>query len=260
MPISPGAWAFRLAYELSPIVLTGGIAQQMPGGALPILTILQGQSYSGGILSVLGPLDADNYFARFRVLPGGTLGDWQFGTYPFANQAIAANAIIFQPLSVSLLMICPATEATPYSLKNAVMTSLQATLAQHTASGGMFSVATPSYLYTNMLLSGIRDVSNTESEQPQNAYQWDFTQPLLTLQQAQQVQNNLMSKMSAGTQVDAAAWSGVSPTVGNANSLAGSSVVPSGGQTPAGTAAAQTLPTPPIPPSGGSSSVTTLET
>jgi hypothetical protein len=255
--LSPGGWQFRLSYEISPIVLTGGIAQSMPGGALPILSILQGPDYSAGLLNGVDDIGPDQFFARFRVLPGGTLGEWEFGHYPFANQAVAANAIIFQPLRLSLLMICPATDAVPYSAKQSLITTLRATLAQHTAQGGTFTVATPAFLYTNLLLARLADASDTQSEQPQNAYQWDFEQPLITLAAAQAAQNNLMSKLSNGTQVDASSWSGVSPTVGNPNSLATPSVVPSAAGSPAAGAPSQALPVPPPAPPLGSANVQT---
>jgi hypothetical protein len=54
-----------------------------------------------------------------------------------------------------------------------------------------------------MLLLELTDTSSGGSTQPQNTYQWDFWQPLLTLQDAQNAQNNLMGQISAGVPVGA---------------------------------------------------------
>src|ERR1700680_1822169 len=96
--ISPGGAAFKLTYELSPIILTGGIANFMPGGMLPIIALTEPLNFIGGILSGGGDLDLDDFFAHFVPLPGSGLVSQEFGEYPFANQAVAANAVIRKPL------------------------------------------------------------------------------------------------------------------------------------------------------------------
>lgn len=228
MGISAGLSAFKLAFELSPLILTGGVATNIPGGALPIIAITESLNFADGLLSGGGPLDLDSFFAHFYPVPGSTLAEQKVGEYPFANQSVAANAVIAQPLVVSLRMICPAKEDAGYAIKLATMTALKSVIDQHNASGGTYTVATPSFFYTNCLFLRLTDTSAAESKQRQNTWQWDFRRPLLTLQDAQQAQNNLMSQLSNGTQISGQpAWSGLSPSVGNPFSIAAPSVVPS---------------------------------
>lgn len=227
MSASAGQTAFKLAFQLSPIILTNGIASNIPGGMLPIISLTEALNFTDGLISGANPIDLDNFFANFEPLPGATLIDQEIGHYPFANQAVAANAVIAEPLKVSMRMTCPAREKLGYAVKLATMIALQTALAQHNGSGGTYTVATPSYFYTNCLMTGMRDVTEGESNQPQYVWELDFEQPLLTLQQAQQAQNSLISKITSGTSISGQpAWSGLATTVGQPPSLAASSVIP----------------------------------
>lgn len=200
MGISPGLDAFRITFELSPIIMTGGIAQFM-GGALPIIAVTEALNFTDGLLSGGEDLDFDDFFAHFVALPGSSLIDQAIGKYPFANQAVAANAVIRQPLNISLRMICPARGQSGVWTKLATMMALQSTLATHNASGGTYTIATPAFFYTNCVMTGMRDTSAADSKQIQNTYQLDFEQPLLTLQDAEQAQNNLLSMITGGTPI-----------------------------------------------------------
>lgn len=238
--LSPGLAEFKLSFQICPIFLVGGIASQMPGNTLPIISITQAQDFSFGVLGGSDNIDLDSYFANFQPMPGGTLIDNQVGMYPFANQAVAANAIIAQPLVISMLMLCPVGGATGYFSKLSTMMSLQATLKQHNASEGTYTVITPSFYYTNCIMTNMKDVTGAQTKQVQEAWQLDFFKPLLTLEDAQQAQNNLMSKISSGTAVsgdpptsfgnDANVGSGigaVNPSVTPASSsMAGGTAVP----------------------------------
>jgi hypothetical protein len=226
--VGPGFVAFKLAYQVSPILLTGGLAGQIPGGVLPIIAITEAASFFSGLLTGPDNIELDNFWATFRPMPGGTLIDNQIGTYPFANQAVAANAIIAQPLVLSMLMQCPARAGLGMITKLITVTALKLALDQHNQSGGTYTVVTPSYFYTNGILLNMRDVTPGDSvDQPQSHWQLDFAFPLLTLNAAQQLQNNLMAKLTNGSQVDGQpAWSGTSPTVGAPNSLAAPSLIP----------------------------------
>ncbi len=229
MSVSAGLAAFKLSFQLSPIIFTGGIAAgitaALPGGGLPIILITEALNFTEGLLAGAEDLNLDDFFANFHPLPGSTLIDQQIGKYPFANQAIAANAVIRQPLTISMRMICPARQEAGYALKLATITALQAAFAAHNGSGGTYTVATPSYFYTNCVMNGMRDTSNAQSAQAQNTYQLDFEQPLLTLQDAIQAQNNLMSQITAGVP-SGTTWSGIAPTVGNTSSLGGIGLLP----------------------------------
>lgn len=200
--MSPGLAAFKLSFQVSPIILVNGIANAIPGQMLPIIAITEALNFFDGILSGGENINLDSFFANYVVIPGGTMIDQQIGKYPFANQSVAANAVIAQPLRVSLLMICPARTTTAgYAVKLATMISLKNTIAQHNASGGTYTIITPSVFYTNCVLTGIEDASTGESKQPQNAWRWNFEQPLLTQTQAAsalQALNGTMSRITGG--------------------------------------------------------------
>jgi hypothetical protein len=245
MGISPGLLQFKITYEISPIILTGGIATNLPGGMLPIVSLTESNNFPDGLLSGGDDLGLDDFFAHFVPLPGSKLASNQFGQYPFANQAVAANARIKQPLTISMRMICPVKDDGGYATKQTIIQSLQATLAQHDAMGGTYTVMTPSFPYVNCVLLEMTDTSNGASAQAQNTYQFDFWQPLLTLQDAQQAQNNLMSQISAGTPINGMpSWSGLSPTVGNPASLGAIGTIPAASGAGGASTASPSLPLP----------------
>src|ERR1017187_8109278 len=158
MGISPGLAAFKLSFQLAPIILTGGIASAIPGGMLPLLAITEALNFTEGLPSGGNNLDdLDGFFATFHPLPGATLIDQQIGQYPFANQAVAANPVIAQPLSISMRMICPARDEAGYAIKLATMLALQSTLKQHNSQGGTYTVATPSFFFTDTVMTAMRD-------------------------------------------------------------------------------------------------------
>jgi hypothetical protein len=243
-----GSIAWALSYELAPIVFCGGIAQNLPGGVMPITSITESDSFPQGIFNNGGPLDINDYFAHFVPLPGGTLGENDIGKYPFANQAVAGNAIIAQPLVISALMICPVQDR-GWAAKSATMAALKGAFDQHDSLGGTYTYITPAFFYTNLVRLRMVDVSTASSKQPQTAYQLDFYRPLLTFEAAQQAQNTLMNKMSNGTQIQGQpSYSGAPANVGQPSSLGGSTI-PSGSSS-AGTNTAP-LPIPPTPPASG---------
>jgi hypothetical protein len=178
---------FRLGYEISPVILTNGIAKLIPGGMLPIVALTEATGLIAGLLQGNG-LDAltniDQYFAHWMPLSGSTLIRNEIGSYPFANQIIAANAIIKQPNNISMLMICPAQKTGGYATKLATISALKKTLDYHHQSGGTYSIATPSYIYTGCILSAMTDATGGESNQVQTAWRFDFVQPLITLEDA----------------------------------------------------------------------------
>lgn len=224
--------AFKLTFQVSPIILTGGIAGAVPGGMLPIIALTEAANFVEGLLSGGRNLSLDDFFGAFDVVPGGTLISQEVAKYPSANQFVAANAVIAQPLNVSLVMRCPVRTPNGYLLKLATMTALATALAQHNASGGTYTIATPSHFYVDALLTKMSDVGADDGAQRQVAWQFDFEQPLLTLAQVSAAQNSLMSKLSGGTAVTPGAdgsipWSGLSPTVGLPPSLAAPALIPS---------------------------------
>jgi hypothetical protein len=224
---------FQLGFEISPIIFVGGIAASFPGQMEPIIMITQSQSYTNGLLSGPLPLDPDSYFARFKPIGGNTLSNNQIGQYPFANQSVAANAIIAQPLSVSLEMICPARDSGGMASHLITLTSLKQAIDKHTALGGTYIVATPSFLYVGCILLGLRDITGGDSKQSGIQWQWDFTNPLITQTEEPQKLSSLMSIIGAQTYPGVPAgttpaWSSPSTAAASNNSGPLANLIPSG--------------------------------
>ena len=232
---------FALGYQISPIILVGGLAQNVPGGMLPIIALTEGVSLITGAIAGEFPTSFDDFFAQFTVIPGNRLIIQNIGHYPFANQAVAANAVITEPLTVSVRMDCPAKGPGEYVAKLAILTALQAALSAHNAAGGLYTIATPAFIWTNCIMTALTDTSGGDSRQVQYQWTFDFEQPLVTLQAAQQAYSSLMNKIASGTQTtdDPPAWS--SPETAAASPVSGaSSEVPGAGSltgTQTGTAA-----------------------
>jgi len=181
---------FRFKYEISPLLLKNGIAENMPDKVMPIIQLTQQGGY---------PINSNGYFANFKVVTGSTLMQNSIGQYPFANQATAGNAIIQQPVNVSLLMYCPANHNYPTDSRSSIIASLIASINSHIQQGGLFVVYTPLYIYDNCVLVGMRDASEGENSAMQNAIIFDFQRPqIMDANEAQGAQNNLMSKISKG--------------------------------------------------------------
>lgn len=193
---SIGQTAFQTVYEYSPILLNGGVI----GSVVPVPI-----TFITEALDVPGLLNGE-FFAHFKPLPGSTLVDYQVAEYPFANMSVAANAIVQNPLKISMLMVCPAQNDGGYILKQAQLTLLQSVIQNHIQSSGTFTVITPAYTYTNCLLTSLRDVTNPSDKQVQFMYQWDFVQPLITSSGATSVIGSLMQNISNGTAVSTLAW------------------------------------------------------
>lgn len=234
MGFSPGLDAYRLSFEISPIILTGGIALNLPGGMLPIISITESLNFAEGLLSGSVGLDYGDFFAHFYPLTGSKLISQKAGEYPLANQLTAANAIIRDPLVISMMMLCPAKGEAGYATKTATMLALQFALAQHNNSGGTYTVMTPAFFYFNCIMLDVTDAA-VGGRQPQSAYQIDFRQPLITLQSAQAAQGSIMSQITAGLPINGdPSWSGLSQAVGNPATLGAVGIIPAA-QNPAGT-------------------------
>ena len=208
--------AYKLSFQVSPIILVGGIVSNTLGGMLPIIG-LTGQlaSLAQGVLSS-GGLSTDDFFAQYLPIPGGTLINNAIGTYPFANQQVAANAIIEQPLNISLQMIAPVRDTGGYLTKLALFTALQSSLRAHNDAGGTYHIATPAFIYTNCVMTAMTDITSGTTNQKQVEWQLDFIRPLVTQQQATTAFSALMGKLAGGGQVTSPAWSGPVASVGSA--------------------------------------------
>ena len=194
MSISSGLASYRLNFAISPIILTGGVASNIAGGALPLLSLTPGFSIGNSGLLTTSSSSDDSWV--YQPLPGGTLIDQQIGMYPFANQQTAANATIQQPLAISMILYCPANDSAGYISKGSILQALQASLYQHNTSGGLYTIMTNAFPYINCVMQTMTDVSTQETHQTQNRYKLDFIRPLVTLQQAAQAYNAEMGQIA----------------------------------------------------------------
>lgn len=206
--MSLGRIGYQLAYQISPIFLVDGIASTYgAGGLLPIVALTQIVSTAQQVINTAtegkagGILNPDNFFAHFNPIAGGTLHNNQIGQYPFANQKVAANAIIAQPLNISMRMTCHP------KIKGGAITQLlsgagiKMALDNHNFSGGTYHVLTPHFLYMNCIMTGMKDITSGSSEFPQVEWQLDFMQPLVTQIDATDALNSLAKKLQSGVKI-----------------------------------------------------------
>jgi hypothetical protein len=195
----------QLKYQICPIILTGGTAAQMNGGMMPLISMFATNSDINYLGLPFDMGDLDSAFGHFNVLPGGTLVTQQIAKYPFANQWVAANAVIREPLTLSVIMDSPMRPPSNnpfmdvWQYKQSVFTALKATLDRHNNIGGTYTVATPAFMYENLVMLSMTDNSRGNNSLPQNAWRFDFEKPLITLTDLQGAQNQLMSAMSRAT-------------------------------------------------------------
>ena len=202
-----GSAAYTLAFVKSPIFLNGGIADNMPNQTIPLIAITEAGSMASGILAGSVSARMDDFFANFFPLPGAKLHNNQIGTYPFANQKVAANAIIAQPLNISMRMNCTPRGRGAMVTRTMTATALKNALDNHNFRGGTYSVLTPSFFYAGCILTGFTDITSGESKHQQTDWQLDFVQPLISQNEAEFFQNALMSKMELGVKTGVL-WSG----------------------------------------------------
>lgn len=231
-----GKTLFRLGFEISPIILTNGIATSVPGKMLPIVALTEAANVVNELLTGATEItNLDKFFAHYVPLPGTSFVENDVATYPFANQVTAANSIIARPLRVSLMMLCPVQQELGYFFKLATMQALQKTLTLHNSQGGTYIVITPAYIYTGCLMLNMAVVDGAETKQPQHQFRLDFMQPLLSTAAAQQAQSSLMTKLTGSTQLSGqpswsslgnAALSPFSTVLGGLKSLLGATGAP----------------------------------
>jgi hypothetical protein len=250
---------FQLSYQVCPIVLIAGIAGT---GVLPISNILNPQAgaelqattssnINGSTSTALTDGQAFDAFTfgSFRVLPGGSLMDNENAKYPLATMAVAANAIVTNPLRLAIEMVTPASASVSLSQRLSIFTALKNTLDNHIAAGGYFNVATPAYIYTNCLLLNLVDSSDVpDGAQTQVRWVWNFEQPLITLQQAQVAINTAMGKV-AGQTYNPGEPPGAKPLLTSvSNPAIGQQITPGADNAAAAT---QTAPISPVSGAGG---------
>jgi hypothetical protein len=177
---------FASVFTRAPIYLVNGVAASMQGGTL----------------SLSDPSLLPKGFAQFRPVSGASLLKNECAQYPMGNQAIAGNAMIALPTRISIEMICPANAATvPYGNKSAIISALIATLKQHNASGGVYTVYTPAFTWQNCVMVDFRDVTPADVRQTQAVFVLDFFEPLITIADAQAAQGSLYQALTSGAPI-----------------------------------------------------------
>jgi len=213
---------YDLSFQVSPIILTGGSVSSVPGGAIPIIALIGELAGFGQGYLTSGQANLDDFSYRFVPLPNATVLNNSVAVYPFANQHVAANAYIEEPLNVSLEMIAPVKDTAGYLTKLALFTAIRDSIYAHITAGGTFSVATPAYIFSDCLLTSIVDITGGDTKQQQVRWRWDFFKPLITKQQAEAAKNGLIQAISGGSQVTGSAWAdGAAATGVSATALQG---------------------------------------
>lgn len=202
--------AFKLAFEVSPILLVDGIASKIPGGVMPIAVLTEGLSIANGLLH--GEIRT-RLMAAFTPMAGTTLVQQDICNLNFYNQVTAANATVRKPNRVLMQMIHPAsTEDGGYTTKGMTFTALKMALDMHNQYGGCYTVLTPSFIYTRCLMRSFIDTSgfSEQNKQVQHTWQIEFEQPLSSVEQTVKTLASVLDKFDKGMQSDGPlSWSGI---------------------------------------------------
>jgi hypothetical protein len=240
MAVGRAAW--QTIFQISPIFLQGGIVPGwIPGGMLPIILATEVLAFPFGTLTSAATalasaatflsanagrsFNLDNSFAHFTPGAGAVVVNQQIATYPFANQSVAANSVITQPMQISFTMTCPARGPVSYWLKLPKMMALIDTLRRHNAKGGMYALVTPSFVYFDCLMQTMRDASGSQTKQVQNVWTLDFQKPLLTVEDAtaaEQGLNTILDKITGGQRING--MPSTTPPIVNTTANVGGSV------------------------------------
>lgn len=193
-------------YQVSPIILTDGIAVNQPGQMQLLISLLAPPSLDlGPNVKNLNPLDTA--FGAFNVLPGGNLVAQTIPKYPLADMTMAANAIVRDPIQVSLIWDIPMKGRNTWGNRLSTMQNLKGILDSHNNAGGRYIILTPSYYYDNCIMVSLTDNSRGQGVLPQNAWRFDFERPqVVTTMDATGAQSILMRKITGGLQTPGA-WS-----------------------------------------------------
>ncbi len=206
--------AYDLAFQISPIALTGGIASGIPGGAIPISLLLGGLAgLAQGMISN-GGLSLQDFPWRFIPQTGTQVISQSLGEYPFANRQVAANATIENPLNISYKMINPVNTAGGFITKLPIFTSLRESLNTHNNTGGTYTIIMPSLILQNCILLDMSDCTE-EGTQQQTEWMMNFRKPLISQQAGMQAFSGLMTMIKNGGVVTTPSWSGIATSVGN---------------------------------------------
>lgn len=153
---------------------------------------------SGAVRGNVNLPDLDNTWCHWQNSTKNTLINNSISQYPYANQTVAANALVTQSPSISMQMVCPPRGSGAMLAKILTIQSLISLLNKHCQLGGYFNIITPGQFYTKMLLTSVTDSSPDATSQPASQYTFQFTRPLTQKNEAAQKMSTLMTKASDG--------------------------------------------------------------
>lgn len=191
---------YSLAFEKSPILLTGGIAQ-LVGGTLPIIALSEGMNILSNAITgnIKGILEGETFFI-FKPIAGGSVIRNAVAMTPFYNQVTVANSLISEPNTISLRCLCPISRSNHALSKTVKFTNIVNLLEYHNNNGGLYTVLTPSYIYRDCIMQNIIDENSSVdgSSQFQSVWRMDFIQALVSKSSATHVLNHFMEKATGG--------------------------------------------------------------
>ncbi|MDF7673947.1 hypothetical protein PT277_08015 [Acetobacteraceae bacterium ESL0709] len=193
----------QLAYVISPVILQEGIAKKM-GGLAPILLFTEAIDFLNGMLSgaMRGNLNIpslDTLWCHWKQGPTSAaatnfLIQNEISPKPMENLTAAGNAFNSQFPAVSLQMMCPARGPGAMVTKMATIMVLQRVLVRHQELGGRYIVMTPSYIWTDMVLKRVSDITEKPEQHPSSVYRFDFRRPITELKDVKTVADNIKKK------------------------------------------------------------------
>ncbi|MDF7673945.1 hypothetical protein PT277_08025 [Acetobacteraceae bacterium ESL0709] len=201
----------NLAYVVSPILLEGGVAEKT-GLPVPILVYTEAVALvngliSGGIKGQFNMPDLDNMWCHWNMTSSvdgtlNTLLDYEVPVYTLGNQNAACKNTFRNPIKVSMQMMCPARGPGAMVTKLATIQSLQAILDKHMMMGGRFTVITPGFYYTDMVLKQFVDVTQKPEQHPASVFQLDFQQITLPYSAQKKKKEKANKKAFSGELID----------------------------------------------------------
>lgn len=207
---------YHKTYEINPIILTGGIAT---GDGLKISDLLgydtikksseiardaDGNMFLDRFGSPVNKqtqtaATATKPFAYFKILDGTQQLSYSVAEHPVYNLETAATAVMRNPLTIQFLMIILASADYPKDKQHDRMTKFIDQLRLHTKKGGLFTLATPFYPYTNTIVTEIAQANIEDVKYGlQNGLHLTFRKPLVDLEDAKNAYNEQMDRLDKG--------------------------------------------------------------
>ncbi|QCE32950.1 hypothetical protein FAI41_04700 [Acetobacteraceae bacterium] len=128
----------------------------------------------------LGTDSLDDLMLDWESSPNnqGTLFDTTPPSDPQANAQAQDDNQLIKPSSMSIRMKTAPHTVGHYATMLGLIPLMRAIFSQHKCLGGRYVVATPSYIWTNMVLQKFADITEEPGKTPGSLFQLDFVQPV----------------------------------------------------------------------------------